>query len=106
MSPHLEKRLNDLDNNISEIMRHAEKKCSKLHSTVQNDRSVKFHQKLQNMHRARNKRNKCRVILPGQPIAEAAIEYRNAIREYELARQEYIDIKSNDANERTAHIKK
>ena len=57
MSAQLEQKLNNLDSNISEIMRHAEKKCSKLHSTIQNDWSVKFHHKLQNMYHKRNQKN-------------------------------------------------
>ena len=58
------------------------------------------------MHHKRNQKNKCRTILPGQSIAEAAIAYRDAIREYEKAQQEYFKIKGNDKNERTEHIKR
>ena len=60
---------------------------------------------MQTLHRARNKKNKYRIIKPGQSIAEAAISYRNAIKEFNKAQQDYMDVKGNDENERKLHLK-
>jgi len=104
MTDDIETKLNNLDKNITEIMCHAEKKCSKLHSTVQNSWSVKFHYKLKLLHQTRNYKNRCRTMLPGQSIADAAIAYREAIKAYNIAQQEYEAIKGDDENERKLHL--
>ena len=87
-------------------MQHTEKKCCKLHSTARNEWSVRFGEKLKQLHLARNKKNRLRSIIPGQSFAETDLNYKQALDEYDEARKAYDEILKKDDNERVKCIKK
>ena len=99
-----ERILNNIDNNISEILRHAEKKCCKIHRSCTNDWSINFGAKLKAVHSTRNEKNKARAPLANESPKDTALRYKEALNKHKTAVKEYQAIRGRDDNERTQHI--
>ena len=93
----LEKDLNNLDQNINDAMRHAERKCCGVPGRVSTYWSPTYHNALRNLHRTRTKRNKSQYMIPGESIIDAVHQYNSAQKEYETALKTYREVKGKDA---------
>ena len=102
----LENDLNNLDQNISDSMKHAEKKYSKVPGRVSSYWSPTFHQALDRVHKTRTARNKSQYVVPGSSLVEALVNYRQAHNEYEEALKHYRTIKKNSESVRQIDMKK
>lgn len=102
----LETDLNNLDQNICDAMKHAERKCSKVPGRVSAHWSPTFHQALDRVHKTRTARNKSQYVVPGTSLVDALITYRNAQNEYEEALKHYREVKKNTESIRKTDMMK
>ena len=96
----LETDLNNLDQNISDAMKHAERKCSKVPGRVSAYWSPTFHKALTEVHKKRVARNKAQYVLPGSSIVDALHGYRDAQAAYDEALRHYREVKGKNAEVR------
>ena len=101
----LENDLNNLDSNISDAMKHAERKCSKVPGRVSSYWSPTFHKALPEVHRTRVARNRAQYVVPGSSIVDALHTYRDAQAAYDQALRHYREVKGENAEVRKIDMK-
>ena len=69
----LEEKLNNLDDSITNLLRHAEKNCSKVPKMCNFYWSPKLKRALQNPHKSRNLRNKATYVQPGASLPDTIV---------------------------------
>ena len=101
---HLEKKLNDLDNSITNILRHAEKKCANVPKQGAIYWSPKLTKALKRLHHCRKVRNKARYVQPDTPLQEAIKNFNEKNKEYENTYKEYRELRGKDIELRIAYL--
>ena len=96
--------LNKIDKSISEIMRHAEKKCCALSSSHLLHWSPTLKTSLDNLRQCRLTRTKLQYIQPNQTVKEAITKYNEACAAYDLALAEYQSVKRNHVELRQTYL--
>ena len=89
----LETDLNNLDQNVNDSMRHAEKKSCGVPGKVSAYWSPTYHRALERLHRARSQRNKAQYMVPGGSIIDAVHKFQHAQTEYLEAVKHYREVK-------------
>ena len=96
--------LNKIDKSISEILRHAEKKCCKLPNQNLLQWSPELRDALDLLRECRLLRTKTQYIQPKQSISEASHNYKSACHAYDEALQQYRNVKSKHVELRKTHM--
>ena len=101
----LENELNKLDQSITEILRHAEKKCSKLPNSNLLQWSPQLKEALDNLKACRMLCISLQYIQPGQSVHDASRDYHNARQAYDEAMEQYRMVKENHVELRKEYLK-
>ena len=101
----LEKELNKIDQSITEILRHAEKKCSKIPNSNLLHWSPQLKESLDNLKACRMLCVSLQYIQPGQSIHDASRDYQNARKAYDDALDHYRKVKENHVELRKEYLK-
>lgn len=100
MIPTNELSLNNIDSNITEILRHAEKKCCRVHRHCDSEWSVIFGNLLKDVHKARNDKNKASRRQPEESHTEGMERFKKAVNTYNEKVKAYYTVKNKDDEER------
>ena len=100
MTPTNELSLNNIDSNITEILRHAEKKCCRVHRHCDSEWSVIFGNLLKDVHKARNDKNNASRRQPEESHTEGMERFKKAVNTYNEKVKAYYTVKNKDDEER------